>query len=89
MKFRRISYIVGHQFFPALINDEFDALSDDDKRDVQSFIKSLTLPDNLSHHWSHEPDSESRYARCEITMAKGLVSEISLMLEEKDGAQTP
>ena len=61
-------YIIGEHFAPAIINDDYTGLEDDEHAALDAW-----LDDNAMHsgHWTTEGES-SDFARCEIT---GLMSD--------------
>lgn len=63
MKFDHYEYTIGAHFLPALINDDYSGLYDDEQPILDEWLESNSM---RGSHWAVEDDSE-RFATCEIS----------------------
>jgi hypothetical protein len=63
MKFDHYEYTIGAHFLPALINDDYTLLTDQDEIDFGAWLNANNM---RGSHWTIEDDSE-RFATCEIS----------------------
>lgn len=71
LHFETIAYTIGSHFLSALINGDETGLSDEEIAELAEFLE--TLPPN--GHWDCS-DTETHFARCEITGMRGDCSDV-------------
>ena len=62
MEFESYFYTVSSHFLPAMVNDDYSGLSNEESRQLMKFIS--VLPGK--GHWSIE-ETESYFGKCEVT----------------------
>ena len=60
---------VNVNLFPAIINDDYDGLTDEEADKVEKFIYQMN--DEFTGHFSYDSDEQSEFAFCEVLRQYG------------------
>ena len=67
MKFEVCEYQVCESFFPAIINDDYSGMSDEDSAACRDFLESLP-----NGHFDCDSNEPPFFAFCDIARVKGM-----------------
>lgn len=66
MNFDAYEYYVSEHWLPAIFNDDFSGLDDDDETILRDFLTSVQ--NECGHgHWSWPDDEMEDFTRCEVS----------------------
>lgn len=83
MRHEIVEYDVLEAFLPAIINDDYTGLTDDEIREIADFMGEAAAfakrrPGYRSHHWSTA--GEAGFGRCEIAACFGERETLQLVI---------
>lgn len=85
MKFESITYRIGEQFLPALVNGDWSGLSDEEAEQFEAWFEAASAEwaDFKGNKWvyAHESVSDNReeFAKCEVTGLMGNVCDVEFL----------